>query len=315
MSEPLLRVEHLKKYFKSARGMVHAVDDVSFTLEAGKTLGVVGESGCGKSTLGRTILNLIPKTSGQIFYEGQDIGAYDKKQMWEMRKKMQIIFQDPYSSLNPRMTVYDLVSAPLEVYGIGSAKERREMVISILHDVGLDQQYLNRFPHEFSGGQRQRIGIARALILNPEFVVCDEAVSALDVSVRAQVLNLMKKMQEKRGLTYLFISHDLSVVRHVSDRVAVMYLGSVVEVAEKRELYGHPLHPYTKALLSAIPIPDANRKRQRIILEGDVPSAYNPPAGCKFHTRCPYATDRCRQEVPALKDVGGGHMAACHLLG
>ena len=232
-----------------------------------------------------------------------------------MRKKMQIIFQDPYSSLNPRMTVYDLVSAPLEVHGIGSAKERREMVISILHDVGLDQQYLNRFPHEFSGGQRQRIGIARALILNPEFVVCDEAVSALDVSVRAQVLNLMKKMQEKRGLTYLFISHDLSVVRHVSDRVAVMYLGSVVEVAEKRELYGHPLHPYTKALLSAIPIPDANRKRQRIILEGDVPSAYNPPAGCKFHTRCPYATDRCRQEVPALKDVGGGHMAACHLLG
>ena len=295
--------------------VVKAVDDINLTIHKGETLGLVGESGCGKSTLGRTILNLIPKTSGQIFYEGQDIGAYAKKQMWEMRKKMQIIFQDPYSSLNPRMTVYDLVSAPLEVYGIGSAKERREMVISILHDVGLDQQYLNRFPHEFSGGQRQRIGIARALILNPEFVVCDEAVSALDVSVRAQVLNLMKKMQEKRGLTYLFISHDLSVVRHVSDRVAVMYLGSVVEVAEKRELYGHPLHPYTKALLSAIPIPDANRKRQRIILEGDVPSAYNPPAGCKFHTRCPYATDRCRQEVPALKDVGGGHMAACHLLG
>ena len=311
-----------KKIFYRKKGLfnmnppvVKGVDDINLTIHKGETLGLVGESGCGKSTLGRTILNLIPKTSGQIFYEGQDIGAYDKKQMWEMRKKMQIIFQDPYSSLNPRMTVYDLVSAPLEVYGIGSAKERREMVISILHDVGLDQQYLNRFPHEFSGGQRQRIGIARALILNPEFVVCDEAVSALDVSVRAQVLNLMKKMQEKRGLTYLFISHDLSVVRHVSDRVAVMYLGSVVEVAEKRELYGHPLHPYTKALLSAIPIPDANRKRQRIILEGDVPSAYNPPAGCKFHTRCPYATDRCRQEVPALKDVGGGHMAACHLLG
>ena len=315
MKEILLETQHLKKYFQTRKGLLHAVDDVSLQFVKGETVGIVGESGCGKSTLGRTILNLIPKTSGQIFYEGQDIGAYDKKQMWEMRKKMQIIFQDPYSSLNPRMTVYDLVSAPLEVYGIGSAKERREMVISILHDVGLDQQYLNRFPHEFSGGQRQRIGIARALILNPEFVVCDEAVSALDVSVRAQVLNLMKKMQEKRGLTYLFISHDLSVVRHVSDRVAVMYLGSVVEVAEKRELYGHPLHPYTKALLSAIPIPDANRKRQRIILEGDVPSAYNPPAGCKFHTRCPYATDRCRQEVPALKDVGGGHMAACHLLG
>ncbi len=318
----LLQTKDLRKYFTGKKGLfnmnppvVKAVDDINLTIHKGETLGLVGESGCGKSTLGRTILNLIPKTSGQIFYEGQDIGAYDKKQMWEMRKKMQIIFQDPYSSLNPRMTVYDLVSAPLEVHGIGSAKERREMVISILHDVGLDQQYLNRFPHEFSGGQRQRIGIARALILNPEFVVCDEAVSALDVSVRAQVLNLMKKMQEKRGLTYLFISHDLSVVRHVSDRVAVMYLGSVVEVAEKRELYGHPLHPYTKALLSAIPIPDANRKRQRIILEGDVPSAYNPPAGCKFHTRCPYATDRCRQEVPALKDVGGGHMAACHLLG
>lgn len=311
----LLEVKNLSVDFKVGKQTLRAVNKVSFSLGEKDSLGLVGESGCGKSTLGRTILNLIPKTSGQIFYEGQDIGAYDKKQMWEMRKKMQIIFQDPYSSLNPRMTVYDLVSAPLEVYGIGSAKERREMVISILHDVGLDQQYLNRFPHEFSGGQRQRIGIARALILNPEFVVCDEAVSALDVSVRAQVLNLMKKMQEKRGLTYLFISHDLSVVRHVSDRVAVMYLGSVVEVAEKRELYGHPLHPYTKALLSAIPIPDANRKRQRIILEGDVPSAYNPPAGCKFHTRCPYATDRCRQEVPALKDVGGGHMAACHLLG
>ena len=285
------------------------------TIHKGETLGLVGESGCGKSTLGRTILNLIPKTSGQILYEGQDIGDYSKKQMWEMRRKMQIIFQDPYSSLNPRMTVYDLVSAPLEVYGIGSHEERREMVISILQDVGLDKQYLNRFPHEFSGGQRQRIGIARALILNPEFVVCDEAVSALDVSVRAQVLNLMKKMQAKRNLTYLFISHDLSVVRHVSDRVAVMYLGSVVEVAEKKELYGHPIHPYTKALLSAIPIPDANRKRHRIILEGDVPSAYNPPSGCKFHTRCPYATERCSQEIPKLRDVGSGHLVACHLEG
>ena len=282
------------------------------TIHKGETLGLVGESGCGKSTLGRTILKLIPMTSGQVIYNGEDIAAYDKKQMWEMRKRMQIIFQDPYSSLNPRMTVYDLVSAPLEVYGIGSAAERKEMVISILNDVGLDKQYLNRFPHEFSGGQRQRIGIARALILNPEFVVCDEAVSALDVSVRAQVLNLMKKMQQKRNLTYLFISHDLSVVRHVSDRVAVMYLGSVVEIADKQDLYGAPLHPYTRALLSAIPIPDANRKRNRIILEGDVPSAYNPPSGCKFHTRCPYATDRCREEVPALRDMGGGHSVACN---
>lgn len=320
-NQVLLETKDLRKYFSGKKGLfnlhppvVKAVDDVSLTIHKGETLGLVGESGCGKSTLGRTILKLIPMTSGQVIYNGEDIASYDKKQMWEMRKKMQIIFQDPYSSLNPRMTVYDLVSAPLDVYGIGTAQERKDMVISILNDVGLDKQYLNRFPHEFSGGQRQRIGIARALILNPEFVVCDEAVSALDVSVRAQVLNLMKKMQEKRNLTYLFISHDLSVVRHVSDRVAVMYLGSVVEIADKKDLYGQPLHPYTKALLSAIPIPDANRKRKRIILEGDVPSAYNPPSGCKFHTRCPYATDKCRETVPALKDVGGGHGVACHLV-
>ena len=318
-NQVLLETKDLRKYFSGKKGLfnlnppvVKAVDDINLTIHKGETLGLVGESGCGKSTLGRTILKLIPMTSGQVIYNGEDIAAYDKKQMWEMRKRMQIIFQDPYSSLNPRMTVYDLVSAPLEVYGSGSAAERKEMVISILNDVGLDKQYLNRFPHEFSGGQRQRIGIARALILNPEFVVCDEAVSALDVSVRAQVLNLMKKMQQKRNLTYLFISHDLSVVRHVSDRVAVMYLGSVVEIADKQDLYGAPLHPYTRALLSAIPIPDANRKRNRIILEGDVPSAYNPPSGCKFHTRCPYATDRCREEVPALRDMDGGHSVACH---
>ena len=318
-NQVLLETKDLRKYFSGKKGLfnlnppvVKAVDDINLKIHKGETLGLVGESGCGKSTLGRTILKLIPMTSGQVIYNGEDIATYDKKQMWEMRKRMQIIFQDPYSSLNPRMTVYDLVSAPLEVYGIGSAAERKEMVISILNDVGLDKQYLNRFPHEFSGGQRQRIGIARALILNPEFVVCDEAVSALDVSVRAQVLNLMKKMQQKRNLTYLFISHDLSVVRHVSDRVAVMYLGSVVEIADKQDLYGAPLHPYTRALLSAIPIPDANRKRNRIILEGDVPSAYNPPSGCKFHTRCPYATNRCREEVPALRDMGGGHSVACH---
>ena len=317
----LLETKNLKKYFAGKKGLfnlhpqvVKAVDDINLTVRRGETLGLVGESGCGKSTLGRTILKLIPLTEGEVIYDGQNIAAYDKKRMWEMRKKMQIIFQDPYSSLNPRMTVYDLVSAPLEVYGIGTPQERREMVASILGDVGLDRQYLNRFPHEFSGGQRQRIGIARALILNPEFVVCDEAVSALDVSVRAQVLNLMRHMQEKRNLTYLFISHDLSVVRHVSDRVAVMYLGSIVEVAGKKELYGSPLHPYTKALLSAIPIPDANRKRNRIILEGDVPSAYNPPSGCKFHTRCPNATERCREEVPQMVCTGGDHMVACHLI-
>ena len=315
----LLETKNLSKYFTGKKGLlnrqpaqVKAVDHVSLTVNKGETLGLVGESGCGKSTLGRTILRLIPATEGQVLYNGEDILTYDKKKMWEMRRKLQIIFQDPYSSLNPRMTVYDLISAPLEVYKIGTKAERREMVEEILQEVGLDKQYLNRFPHEFSGGQRQRIGIARALILNPEFVVCDEAVSALDVSVRAQVLNLMRNMQQKTNLTYLFISHDLSVVRHISDRIAVMYLGSVAEVAEKAQLYSNPMHPYTKALLSAIPLPDVKKKRQRIILQGDVPSAYNPPSGCKFHTRCPYATDRCKQEIPVLRQMEKGHQVACH---
>ena len=315
----LLETKNLSKYFTGKKGLlnrqpaqVKAVDHVSLTVNKGETLGLVGESGCGKSTLGRTILRLIPATEGQVLYNGEDILTYDKKKMWEMRRKLQIIFQDPYSSLNPRMTVYDLISAPLEVYKIGTKAERREMVEEILQEVGLDKQYLNRFPHEFSGGQRQRIGIARALILKPEFVVCDEAVSALDVSVRAQVLNLMRHMQQKKNLTYLFISHDLSVVRHISDRIAVMYLGSVAEVAEKAQLYSNPMHPYTKALLSAIPLPDVKKKRQRIILQGDVPSAYNPPSGCKFHTRCPYATDRCKQEIPVLRQMEKGHQVACH---
>ncbi len=315
----LLETKNLSKYFTGKKGLlnrqpaqVKAVDHVSLTVNKGETLGLVGESGCGKSTLGRTILRLIPATEGQVLYNGEDILTYDKKKMWEMRRKLQIIFQDPYSSLNPRMTVYDLISAPLEVYKIGTKAERREMVEEILQEVGLDKQYLNRFPHAFSGGQRQRIGIARALILNPEFVVCDEAVSALDVSVRAQVLNLMRNMQQKKNLTYLFISHDLSVVRHISDRIAVMYLGSVAEVAEKAQLYSNPMHPYTKALLSAIPLPDVKKKRQRIILQGDVPSAYNPPSGCKFHTRCPYATDRCKQEIPVLRQMEKGHQVACH---
>ena len=315
----LLETKNLSKYFTGKKGLlnrqpaqVKAVDHVSFTVNKGETLGLVGESGCGKSTLGRTILRLIPATEGQVLYNGEDILTYDKKKMWEMRRKLQIIFQDPYSSLNPRMTVYDLISAPLEVYKIGTKAERREMVEEILQEVGLDKQYLNRFTHEFSGGQRQRIGIERALILNPEYVVCDEAVSALDVSVRAQVLNLMRNMQQKKNLTYLFISHDLSVVRHISDRIAVMYLGSVAEVAEKAQLYSNPMHPYTKALLSAIPLPDVKKKRQRIILQGDVPSAYNPPSGCKFHTRCPYATDRCKQEIPVLRQMEKGHQVACH---
>lgn len=318
-TEVLLETKDLSKYFISKKGLfnsqpsvVKAVDHVSLSINKGETLGLVGESGCGKSTLGRTILRLIPATEGQVIYNGEDVLTYDKKKMWEMRKKMQIIFQDPYSSLNPRMTVYDLISAPLDVYKIGTKAQQREMVETILQEVGLDKQYLNRFPHEFSGGQRQRIGIARALILNPEFVVCDEAVSALDVSVRAQVLNLMRKMQQKKNLTYLFISHDLSVVRHISDRIAVMYLGSVAEVAEKAQLYSNPVHPYTKALLSAIPLPDVRKKRERIILEGDVPSAYNPPSGCKFHTRCPYATDRCSQEIPVLRKIERGHQVACH---
>lgn len=317
----LLETIDLKKHFAGKRTLlgkpqaaVKAVDNINLTVLEGETLGLVGESGCGKSTLGRTILRLIPETSGKVIYRGEDIAGYSKKQMWEMRKKMQIIFQDPYSCLNPRMTVSDLVEAPLSVYQIGTPQERKDRVVSILEEVGLDRQYLNRFPHEFSGGQRQRIGIARSLILNPEFVVCDEPVSALDVSVRAQVLNLMRKMQEKKNLTYLFISHDLSVVRHISDRVAVMYLGGIVEIAEKKDLYANPVHPYTQALLSAIPVPDARRKRRRIVLEGDVPNAYNPPSGCKFHTRCPYATERCSLEAPALHQVEKGHFAACHLM-
>ena len=323
----LLEIENLRKYFpiNGVKGPgVQAVQDVSLYIKKGETLGLVGESGCGKTTLGRTILRLYEPTGGKIIYDGETIydnpldkdgkplGKAKAVKMLPYRRKMQIIFQDPYSSLNPRMTVYDLISAPLEVYKIGTKAERREMVEEILQEVGLDKQYLNRFPHEFSGGQRQRIGIARALILNPEFVVCDEAVSALDVSVRAQVLNLMRNMQQKKNLTYLFISHDLSVVRHISDRIAVMYLGSVAEVAEKAQLYSNPMHPYTKALLSAIPLPDVKKKRQRIILQGDVPSAYNPPSGCKFHTRCPYATDLCKQEIPVLRQMEKGHQVACH---
>ena len=319
-TEVLLETKDLSKYFISKKGLfnsqpsvVKAVDHVSLSINKGETLGLVGESGCGKSTLGRTILRLIPATEGQVIYNGEDVLTYDKKKMWEMRKKMQIIFQDPYSSLNPRMTVYDLISAPLDVYKIGTKAQQREMVETILQEVGLDKQYLNRFPHEFSGGQRQRIGIARALILNPEFVVCDEAVSALDVSVRAQVLNLMRKMQQKKNLTYLFISHDLSVVEHISDSVGVMYLGNLVEYGDTDDIFNNPLHPYTKALFSAIPVPDPKVKKNRIVLEGSIPSPANPPAGCKFHTRCPYCTERCKSEVPVQKEIEPGHYVVCHL--
>ena len=315
----LLETKDLSKYFTAKKGLlnrnpsvVKAVDHVSLSVRKGETLGLVGESGCGKSTLGRTILRLIPATEGQVMYNGEDILTYDKKKMWEMRRKLQIIFQDPYSSLNPRMTVYDLISAPLEVYKVGTKEERREMVEEILQEVGLDKQYLNRFPHEFSGGQRQRIGIARALILNPEFVVCDEPVSALDVSIQAQILNLLQDLQEEHGLTYMFITHNLSVVKHISHEIMVMYLGCQVEKCASKELFRNPLHPYTKGLLSAIPIPSIHVNRQRIVMSGEVTSPINPKPGCRFASRCPYATEQCTQELPKVEEVLPDHFCACH---
>ena len=288
-----------------------AVDGIDLTIYSGETFGLVGESGCGKSTLGRTILRLIEPTSGSVLYHGQPIEGRSKEEMRLLKRKMQIVFQDPYACLNPRMTVLDLVKAPLDVFKIGTEQERMDKVVSTLEYVGLGSQHLNRYPHEFSGGQRQRIGIARALILEPEFIMCDEPVSALDVSVRSQVLNLMRSIQREKGLTYLFISHDLSVVRHISDRIGVMYLGRLVEVADKDALYKEPLHPYTRALLSAIPIPDPDVKRERILLKGDVTSAFDPPAGCRFAGRCPYATEQCRREAPALRELRPGHQVAC----
>ena len=316
----LLEVQKVKKEFVTSKSLtgkplkiVHAVDSVDLTIYEGETIGVVGESGCGKSTLGRCILQLIRPTAGNVLYRGEDITKLNKEQMRQMRRKMQLIFQDPYASLNPRMTVLELIMAPLEAFGIGTMEERVQRVKEIMELVGMPENMMNRYPHEFSGGQRQRIVIARALVLNPEFVVCDESVSALDVSVRAQVLNLIQELKKKKHLTYMFISHDLSVVKYISDRIAVMYLGRIVEIAEKNELYNNPQHPYTKALLSAIPIPDVDNKMKREILTGDVPSPLNPPSGCYFHTRCKYATERCKTECPALHDVGNGHMVACHL--
>ncbi len=316
----LLEVQKVKKEFVTSKSLtgkplkiVHAVDSVDLTIYEGETIGVVGESGCGKSTLGRCILQLIRPTAGNVLYRGEDITKLNKEQMRQMRRKMQLIFQDPYASLNPRMTVLELIMAPLEAFGIGTMEERVKRVKEIMELVGMPENMMNRYPHEFSGGQRQRIVIARALVLNPEFVVCDEPVSALDVSVRAQVLNLIQELKKKKHLTYMIISHDLSVVKYISDRIAVMYLGRIVEIAEKNELYNNPQHPYTKALLSAIPIPDVDNKMKREILTGDVPSPLNPPSGCYFHTRCKYATERCKTECPALHDVGNGHMVACHL--
>ena len=317
--EPLLRVEHLKKYFTSKKKFleskpktVRAVDDVSFEIQRGETFGVVGESGCGKSSLGRTILRLHEPDAGKVIFAGVDLSTLSAKEMRDYRRKMQIIFQDPYASLNPRMTVKELICAPLDVFEIGTKAEREQAVLDMMTKVGLPHEYLNRYPHEFSGGQRQRIMIARALILNPEFVVCDEPVSALDVSVRAQVLNLMKDLQRDMSLTYMFISHDLSVVRYVCDRIMVMYLGQVMEIATKDELYAHAQHPYTQALLSSIPIPDVDVQPDRIRLSGELPSPFNPPVGCRFNTRCRFATEKCRTCQPELRDMGNGHMVACH---
>ncbi len=318
-AETLLEVNNLKKYFPIKGGVfsrtigyVYAVDDVSFTVDKGETLGLVGESGCGKSTTGRSILRLIEPTDGKIYFEGQDVTALDKNAMRSLRREMQIIFQDPYASLNPRMTVGSIVGEPLEIHKIARGSEKTERVASLLHKVGLRAEDMRKYPHEFSGGQRQRIGIARAIALNPKLIVCDEPVSALDVSIQAQVINLLEDLQEEFGLSYLFIAHNLNVVEHISDRVAVMYLGQIVELASDTDLYNDPQHPYTEALLSAVPIPDPTVTKKRIILEGDVPSPIDPPSGCHFHTRCMYKEKICEEEAPEFKHIGGGHWVACH---
>jgi oligopeptide transport system ATP-binding protein len=323
MTDALLEVNNLVKHFPITEGFivskqvgaVKAVDGVSFYIKRGETLGLVGESGCGKSTTGRLILRLIEPTSGEVRFDGRNVLELNQEDMRELRSDMQIIFQDPYASLNPRMTVGGIVGEPMEVHKIATGKEKEAKVQELLEVVGLSAYHAKRYPHEFSGGQRQRIGIARALALDPKLIICDEPVSALDVSIQAQVINLFQELQEEFGLTYLFIAHDLSVVKHISDRVAVMYLGKIVELADKHELYDNPKHPYTEALLSAVPIPDPTKRRQRIILEGDVPSPINPPSGCRFHTRCRYAQEICEHEDPVFRDAGDGHFVACHLKG
>ncbi|WHY17747.1 ATP-binding cassette domain-containing protein [Paenibacillus sp. G2S3] len=321
MPEALLEVNHLKKYFPVTKGLlnrtvghVKAVDDISITLQPGETFGLVGESGSGKSTVGRTILRLTDKTAGEIKFKGIDIHSLSPSELRNIRPQMQLIFQDPYSSLNPRVRIGDAIGEALLDHGLCSKSEVRDRVLEALEACGLSSYHIDRFPHEFSGGQRQRIGIARALVLNPELIIADEPVSALDVSIQAQIINLFSKLQQSRGLTYLFISHDLSVVEHLCSRIGVMYLGSMMETASRDELFKNPLHPYTKALLSAVPIPIPKLKRERIVLKGDIPSPVNPPSGCKFHTRCPYAQEVCRSEIPVFRDAGNNHFVACHLV-
>ena len=320
---PLLKVEHLHKEFPTGSGfmggkfskkVVSAVNDLSFEIRAGETFGLVGESGCGKSTTGRAIMHLDPPTSGKVYFEGRDISKMNKKELKAMRREMQFIFQDPYASLNPRMTIGEIISEPMVIHGIGTPEERIERVRELLDVVGLNPEHINRYPHEFSGGQRQRVGIARSFILRPKLIICDEPVSALDVSIQAQVLNLLKDLQKQYGTAYLFIAHDLSVVQHISDRVAVMYLGKMVELSDWKSLYAEPNHPYTQALLSAVPIPDPDvqQNRKRIILAGDPPSPIDPPSGCRFHTRCPIAQTKCSEEAPEFREIGEGHFCACH---
>ncbi|TMU83621.1 dipeptide ABC transporter ATP-binding protein [Bacillus sp. BHET2] len=320
MTEPLLKVENLKKHFPITGGIlgrpvssVKAVDGVSFTVNKGETLGIVGESGCGKSTTGRMLMRLIDPSEGKVTFEDRELTSLSNSDMRKVRREMQMVFQDPFASLNPRHTVEKILEEPLKVHGMGSAKERKKRVHELLNIVGLSSYHAKRYPHQFSGGQRQRIGIARALMTKPKLIIADEPVSALDVSIQSQVLNLMQDLQKEFGLTYIFIAHDLGVVRHISDRVGVMYLGKMVELSNSENLYEKPLHPYTQALLSAVPVPDPDFKRETILLQGDIPSPSNPPSGCTFHTRCPHATDICKQKTPEFKEHQPGHYVACHL--
>lgn len=313
----LLLTRDLKKHFNVGRGLeLKAVDGINFSIKEGETLGLVGESGCGKSTVGRTIIGLYEATDGEVIFDGMNIGALDKEEKKNFTRNAQMIFQDPYASLNPRMTVTDIVGEGIDIHGLYEGKERQKRIYDLLEIVGLSREHANRYPHEFSGGQRQRIGIARALAIEPKFIVCDEPISALDVSIQAQVVNLLEDLQDELGLTYLFIAHDLSMVKHISDRIAVMYLGAIVEMADSHDLYEEPLHPYTKALLSAVPIPDPDieKSRQRIMLEGDVPSPINPPPGCKFQGRCKYVKSICKEMAPELEEEGENHFVACHMV-